>query len=58
LKHDGVDQFWLKKYPVTLGLEKRLFHKGTIHVAYRLMDSKAKPSGVLDLFHVTPDENQ
>jgi hypothetical protein len=43
---------------VTLGLEKRLSHKGTIAAAYRLVGSKAKPSGVLDLFHMAPDENQ
>ncbi len=34
LKHDLVDEFWLKIFPVTLGTGKRLFDNGTIPAAY------------------------
>jgi dihydrofolate reductase len=47
LKHDLVDEFWLKIFPVTLGMGKRLFDKGTIPAAYTLVESKASPSGVI-----------
>jgi dihydrofolate reductase len=47
LKHDLVDEFWLKIFPVTLGIGKRLFGKGTIPAAYALVDSKTSPSGVI-----------
>jgi dihydrofolate reductase len=30
MKHDVVDEFWLKIYPLTLGSGKRLFVEGTI----------------------------
>jgi dihydrofolate reductase len=47
LEHDLVDEFWLKIFPVTLGMGKRLFDKGTIPVSYTLVDSKTSPSGVI-----------
>lgn len=47
LKHDLVDELWLKIYPVTLGPGKRLFADGTVPVAFKLIDSKASPKGVI-----------
>ena len=47
LKHDLVDEFWLKIFPVTLGTGKRLFDKGTIPAAYTLVESKSSPLGVI-----------
>ena len=47
MKHDLVDEFWLKIFPVTLGGGKRLFDTGTIPAAYTLIESSVSPSGVL-----------
>ncbi len=47
LAHDLVDEFWLKIFPVTLGMGKRLFDKGTIPGSYTLVESKSSPSGVI-----------
>jgi dihydrofolate reductase len=47
LKHDLVDELWLKIYPVTLGPGKRLFADGTVPVAFKLIDSKVSPKGVI-----------
>jgi dihydrofolate reductase len=47
MEHDLVDEFWLKIFPVTLGMGKRLFGNGTIAAAYTLVDSKTSPSGVM-----------
>jgi dihydrofolate reductase len=47
LKHDLVDELWLKLYPVTLGNGKRLFAEGTMPVAFELKDSKTSPKGVI-----------
>jgi dihydrofolate reductase len=47
LKHDLIDEFWLKIVPVTLGMGKRLFDKGTIPAAYTLVESKSTPRGVI-----------
>jgi dihydrofolate reductase len=47
LKHDLVDEFWLKIFPVTLGVGKRLFGDGTIPAAYSLVESKVSPNGVM-----------
>ena len=47
LEHDLVDELWLKIYPVTLGMGKRLFGKGTIPASFTLVDSKSSPSGVI-----------
>ena len=47
LKHDLVDEFWLKIFPVTLGMGKRLFDKGAIPASYTLVESTSSPSGVI-----------
>ncbi len=47
LKHDLVDEFWLKIFPVTLGSGKRLFAEGTIPAAFTLVESTVSPSGVI-----------
>lgn len=47
LKHDLVDELWLKIFPVTLGSGKRLFAEGTIPAAFKLTDGKVSPSGVI-----------
>ena len=47
LKHDLVDEFWLKIFPITLGQGKRLFGEGTIPAAFTLTESKTSPSGVI-----------
>lgn len=47
LEHDLVDELWLKIFPVTLGMGKRLFGGGTIPAAYTLVESKPSPSGVI-----------
>ena len=47
LKHDLVDELWLKTFPVTLGMGKRLFGEGTIPAAFALIDSLLTPNGVI-----------
>lgn len=47
LQNDLVDELWLKTFPITLGKGKRLFAEGTIPVAFKLVDSKVTPSGVI-----------
>lgn len=47
LKHDLVDELWLKIYPLTLGKGKKLFDVGTIPAAFTLTESLATPSGVI-----------
>jgi len=47
LENDLVDEFWLKIFPVTLGMGKRLFGDGTIAAAFTLVDSKTSPTGVM-----------
>ena len=47
LEHDLVDEFWLKLFPVTLGMGKRLFGKGTLPASFALVDAKSSPSGVI-----------
>lgn len=47
LKHDLIDEFWLKIFPVTLGTGKRLFDQGTLPAAYTLVESQSSPSGVI-----------
>ena len=47
LKHNLVDELWLKIFPVTLGEGKRLFAEGTIPASFTLFKSTVSPSGVL-----------
>lgn len=47
LKHDLVDELWLKIFPVTLGIGKRLFAEGAAPAAFELMESKISPKGVI-----------
>jgi dihydrofolate reductase len=47
MKHDLVDEFWLKIFPLTLGQGKRLFAEGTIPAAFKLTESAVSPSGVI-----------
>jgi dihydrofolate reductase len=47
LKHDLVDELWLKIFPITLHSGKRLFGEGTIPAAFALTDSNVTPSGII-----------
>jgi dihydrofolate reductase len=47
LKHDLVDAFWLKIYPLTLGGGKKLFADGTIPAAFKVTESQVSPSGII-----------
>ena len=47
LKHDLVDDLWLKTFPITLGQGKKLFDDGTIPAAFTLTDSLVTPNGVI-----------
>jgi dihydrofolate reductase len=47
LKHDLVDELWLKIFPLTLGEGKKLFDEGTIPAAFTLIESSVTPSGVI-----------
>ena len=47
LKHDLVDELWLKIFPITLNKGKRLFDEGTIPAAYTLTESTVTQGGVI-----------
>ena len=47
LKHDLVDELWLKVFPITLGVGKRLFAESTIPAGFKLLESEISPSGVI-----------
>ncbi len=47
VKHDLVDEFWLKTFPVALGTGKRLFADGTMPAGFTLLESAVSPSGVV-----------
>ena len=47
LKNDLVDELWLKIYPLTLGVGKKLFGEGTIPAAFTVTDSVVTSSGVI-----------
>jgi hypothetical protein len=42
-----IDEYWLKIFPLTLGVGKRLFADGTTPVAFALRESKTSSSGVI-----------
>jgi dihydrofolate reductase len=47
LKHDLVDELWLKIYPVTLGEGKKLFGSGTMAAAFKITESLVTPGGII-----------
>ena len=47
LENDLIDEFRLKIFPLTLGQGKKLFDKGTMATAYKLVESSTTPSGVI-----------
>jgi dihydrofolate reductase len=47
MKHDLVDAFWLKIFPITLGSGKRLFGDGTIPAAFKVTESTVTSKGVI-----------
>ncbi len=47
MQHDLVDEYWLKIFPITLGTGKKLFEEGTIPAAFKLIESRVTPSGVI-----------
>lgn len=47
LRHDLIDKFWLKIFPITLGTGKRLFAEGAIPAAFKVSESQLSPNGVL-----------
>lgn len=47
LKNDLIDELWLKFFPVTLGMGKKLFAEGTIPAGFILTECKHTPSGVI-----------
>ena len=47
LKHDLVDAFGLKIFPITLGGGKRLFADGTIAAAFNVTESTVTSKGVI-----------
>lgn len=52
MKHDLVDEFWLKIFPLTLGTGKRLFEKGTIPASFALQkESKITPNGIIFAYY-------
>lgn len=51
MKHDLVDEFWLKIFPLTLGTGKKLFDTGTIPASFKLFDSKITPNGIIFAYY-------
>ena len=47
LKHDLVDELWLKIFPITIGKGKRLFGQGTVPSAFTVTESLVTPNGVI-----------
>lgn len=47
LKNDLVDDLWLIIYPLTLGKGKKIFTDGAIPAAFKLVETKVTPKGVI-----------
>jgi dihydrofolate reductase len=47
MKHDLVDAFWLKIFPITLGSGKRLFADGTMPAGFKVTESAVTSKGVI-----------
>jgi dihydrofolate reductase len=47
IKNDLVDEYWLKTYPVIIVKGKKLFDSGTVPQAFKLLETKISPSGVI-----------
>lgn len=47
LKHDLVDEMWLKIYPVLLGKGKSIYSDETLPAAFKLTESHVTPTGVI-----------
>ena len=47
LRHDLVNAFWLKIFPLTLGSGKRLFADGAILAAFKVTESTVSSTGVI-----------
>lgn len=47
LKHDLVDELWLKIFPVILGSGKKLFEDGINPTAFALTESITTPKGII-----------
>lgn len=47
LSNDLIDEFWLKIFPVTLGMGKRLFAEGTMPAGFKASEMKVSPGGVI-----------
>jgi dihydrofolate reductase len=47
LKHDLVDELWLKTYPVILGKGKKLYDDDAMPAAFKLTESHVTPKGVI-----------
>jgi dihydrofolate reductase len=56
LKNDLVDELWLKTFPLTLGSGKKLFYGGSIPAAFKLIETKVSPSGVIFANYVRAGE--
>jgi dihydrofolate reductase len=51
LKHDLVDELWLKIHPLTLGRGKKLFDDEPIPAAYTLVESTVTTKGVIIAYY-------
>ena len=47
LKHDLIDEFRLKIFPITIGQGKRLFGEHSIPAAFKILESKTSTTGVI-----------
>lgn len=56
LRHDLVDELWLKIFPLTLGRGKRLFAEGAIPAGFQLLACESSPSGVIIASYVRAGE--